>query len=478
MVVPKYRLDTRWMLGLYRTSDFTEVRQIRVNTLLIPVAISNDTQRAVTFSGNGRVHLLDMVTGQEIWMRTYSTAYTPQALFLPDGSGIILNTGSMLVRIANDGSEAWRLQVPMRINLGSITSDGKVIALRSGSNQELISIDIESLEIRTLYQSYAPLQHVAMTPDEQYIAVSRKDGWDSYAIFVFRYPTMEQIGVALIENYIHDNPVAGPRPRPVWLDSIGWNNEFHVYTLGTVHVISAETARVIRQIPLQNAYYNGFWRIPTGWATLRSDFTNPDILVYHPAGDQSQKIIPISYGVVFTQFADANQVIFAGLGNSRGGILWTVDSKPSEYHRFTLARDSVSERYDLLGQVAVGGGYFLNTYAPAAVYWYACEWPGLRVLASGTANSVGLIQNRHDLLVINQRQLYNWMTREYLWDINSTGLSGIRSFRFSPNANYCFIWLSSNVCWMYNTQTNTPLWNRSLVFSSVSFSQDSRYLLS
>lgn len=469
MVVPKWLVSLGWHLSLLRTSDFTEARLIPVSTRMEPLAVSNDGQRVVASSGSGasaRTHLLDLTTGQEIWTLPYAAS---QALFLPDGSGVLVYAGSNLIRIRNDGSEAWRQAFGLFTTLVSVSDDGKVIALnRLGAQGQVLSLDLETLEVRTLYQGRDLLQ-VVTTPNHQYIAVVQQLG-ELRRIIVFRYPTMQQVGVLLVEN-VSQEGYGTFYISPVLLDSAGLGNEFHAYALGMVYVISAETARVLRRVPLQDsfAFDRGFWCTPSGWVTLRRNDRYFDYdMVYHPANDPSPTITPISYRASSPQFASVNEVVFGGFfgANNFGRILWRVDAKPSEFHRFVIASP-------LQNPLVVGGGFFLEVFEGT---WLAGEWPSLRVLAEGRASRTNFVSGRPELVVVDT-QLYNWTTGTYLWDVNSTGLSGILSFRFSPDANLCYIWLSSGVRWMYDVQTNTPLWRTSTIGTTAQFSRDSRYIL-
>jgi hypothetical protein len=217
------------------------------------------------------------------------------------------------------------------------------------------------------------------------------------------------------------------------------------------------------------AFDRGFWCTPSGWVTLRRNDRYFDYdMVYHPANDPSPTITPISYRASSPQFASVNEVVFGGFfgANNFGRILWRVDAKPSEFHRFVIASP-------LQNPLVVGGGFFLEVFEGT---WLAGEWPSLRVLAEGRASRTNFVSGRPELVVVDT-QLYNWTTGTYLWDVNSTGLSGILSFRFSPDANLCYIWLSSGVRWMYDVQTNTPLWRTSTIGTTAQFSRDSRYIL-
>ncbi len=477
MIVPKYHSSLRWMLSLYRLSDFVEVRQLPVSTPMIPIGISDDAQRALTLSSNGRFHFIDLNTGQELWTRTYSTSSShPTALFLPDGSGLILNIGTRLYRIHSDGTEAWQHQVvAFGLKLVCITPDNKILALRTIFNgAELISIDIESLETHLLYRSGGQFTNAAVTPDNNYIAVNRVDSSNWCTLLVFRYPTMEQLNALLIENYYQYDPVAGTQRIPTVLDSYAANNEFHVLSLGTVFIIDAETARVVRRVPLQNPYNSAFWRIPNGWITLFANLLGRSELVYHPASAPSQGISAISVPAYAALFADADQVIFT---RDIGGVLWHANSESWDYQRIAIFVHEFGSGPGA-GNGVVGGGYLLTLgHYSNQPYWYAYEWPTLRFVAGEYAPNTSLIENRFDLLVRN-RQLYNWITGETLWSASDTGLSDIRGVLFSPDGNYALIELASGVCWMYDTRTNQPLWSRTLYLPSARYSRDSRYLLS
>lgn len=472
MAVPGRPAGTDWYLSLHRTNDFSETRRLLLNTRVRPLAVSDDGQRVVVSSSSGtstQTHLLDTTTGQMIWSLPYGTS---QALFLPDGSGVLLYARSHLIRIQNDGSEAWRRDVSQLYldTLISVSGDGTLIA--TSFLREVLSIDLETLEVRVLYRSRDPMQ-VATTPDHQYIAILQPL-LERRVVTVFRFPTMQQVGIVLLENET-ERQSGYISIAPVLLDSAGLSNEFHAYTQDVVYIISAETARLTRRVPLQDAYaYNrGFWRTSNGWATLRRDSRYIDAydMVHHPAHEGSQRIVPISYRAFSPQFTDTNEVVFKGGfgGVEFGGIMWQVKAQPSEFHRFVTTATT-----SRLGLLVVGGGYFLSILGAGT--WLAGEWPSLAILDRGTVSLAHPIENRPDLVVLDT-QLYNWMTRTTLWDVNDTGLSGISSFLFSPDARLCLIRLSSEDRCMYDVQENRLLWRRELIERTTTFSRDSRYLL-
>ncbi|MEJ5383385.1 MAG: hypothetical protein WHS44_00740 [Fimbriimonadales bacterium] len=477
VVVPKFDgIARQWGLSLLRARDLTEIRWIATGSLTPPLAISNDAQRLVIFSGGGLFRMIDVDSGQTLWQRTYSSSATPSALFIPDGSGIILCLGNQLYRIDNGGNQLWQTQIPaFSLRPFALTADNKILALRGMFNRsELIQIDLETLEVGILYQGFHGLQHAALTPDGDYLALSRRDSSDFCSILLFRYPSMEQVTALLIENYYYYDPVAGLQRIPVALDSYAGNNEFHVLALGTVNIIDAETARLVRRIPLQDPYGSAFWRTPNGWITHTASTTeqNP-LLVFHYASD-TPRISAISVPAARAVFADEQQVLFSG---DIGGVLWNTNAEPWDYQRLAIFLREFAGSGTIGGACVVGEGYLVTMgFQGSGYYWYAYEWPTLRFLTGNSLAYGDLLARRYDSFV-RDRELYNWVTGQAVWRIADTGLSGIRSVTFSPNGHYALIWLNSGVSWMYDTRTNQPLWSRAQDLSLAKFSLDSRYLL-